>query len=1030
MIVAARRMTARIVTVALLASGLVVGGTSGDAAALVGFFDGPCRDNMPQTSYAPDPTDPDLTGDLLTDVYMYMDKARAAAGQPPLARSALLASNATGYATSGPATGNLGHGDGAERTANLPRGWRLEGENIYSGPQSSSAAHMVQMWLDSFTHRANILCPDFTHVGVGVNAPGPGQRLHVVQRFVNFPAPLDPDDRTTWLPYHLLSPIRDHRDPVYWFEPDESIPAEDASEFEREVLAAVNAARAAESLKPVVLGTATTMGSAKHVSMLASRPFDEQQRTWYRLAHDPAMMTSVVGSGTDVTELLMSHAAPVSGARFVQTLLETDESSRKQLLDPVWTHIGAQRVPEPTHQEAWYFGLRMSAYPPIPDAVPQDNHWYTSPVTLQAGERPDSTVAVIQGPGPVMLQVEEDGVWVTRNTVEVVDRFARIEYPVFPRRGTFSVRLFSPGDAPQQLDWTSETQTVTVTRATPTSTLSPPFTTTTPVGEAEVTTVAYVSHGEDVALQQLISGTWETIARLPVPENRQVAVKFPEQHAVGTASYRLVQEGHDSLERWESQIVSVESVREYPTISFDTTPETVRAGGTPAIRTLTIHVGDHAELQHMIDGAWKTIARYSGSSHPHVVSLPAQNVRMSIYRVRTTETPRYHAWTSSELAISAEEEPEPPHTDPGPIGNPASPPVPPVAKRPQASSWLTSAFTTTVGQRGRTLTARIDASGRVQLQTYTKGAWRTLKTLTVSGGTTKVHLPAPAAAGVVKYRLVSAGDARYRAWTSPTLTITVKGKRLSGPVGRHDFNLDGKDDLLTVDRKGRLVLLAGNGKGRFAKKTIGKGYKNYRHVVGTGDLSGDGASDVILVTSAGRAYLATGNGKGKLDGRKLAIGTGWRSVKDVFSPGDVNGDGYGDIVLRKSTGTAYVLHGRGDGKFSKAKKLKVKWKSYASVTQGGDYNRDGRADVLLVAKSGKVTIALGNGRGGFKNRPAGRLPRTERFALVLGNVTGDSTPDVVSLSTKGVLKLSPGSKRTLKKSRSVMSLGVGTQHLS
>jgi uncharacterized protein YkwD len=55
------------------------------------------------------------------------------------------------------------------------------GENIAYG--NVSADQMVAMWMSSPGHRANILRPEFTHLGVGVARTGSG-RVYGTQDFL------------------------------------------------------------------------------------------------------------------------------------------------------------------------------------------------------------------------------------------------------------------------------------------------------------------------------------------------------------------------------------------------------------------------------------------------------------------------------------------------------------------------------------------------------------------------------------------------------------------------------------------------------------------------------------------------------------------------------------------------------------------------------------------------------------------------------------------------------------------------------
>jgi uncharacterized protein YkwD len=67
-------------------------------------------------------------------------------------------------------------------------GW---GENIWEGSNLSAvdrealARRIMDAWMSSSGHRQNILCPDYTHLGVGVAARGP--EICATQLFATLP---------------------------------------------------------------------------------------------------------------------------------------------------------------------------------------------------------------------------------------------------------------------------------------------------------------------------------------------------------------------------------------------------------------------------------------------------------------------------------------------------------------------------------------------------------------------------------------------------------------------------------------------------------------------------------------------------------------------------------------------------------------------------------------------------------------------------------------------------------------------------
>jgi uncharacterized protein YkwD/stress response protein SCP2 len=109
------------------------------------------------------------------EVLALTNAERAAAGLPPLAGDPLLAGAAQAHSTDMVARAFYSHTspDGSEpwhRAAAAGSTRRTVGENIACGQRSP--AEVVRGWMDSPGHRANILKPAFTHLGVGFAGGG------------------------------------------------------------------------------------------------------------------------------------------------------------------------------------------------------------------------------------------------------------------------------------------------------------------------------------------------------------------------------------------------------------------------------------------------------------------------------------------------------------------------------------------------------------------------------------------------------------------------------------------------------------------------------------------------------------------------------------------------------------------------------------------------------------------------------------------------------------------------------------------
>jgi hypothetical protein len=154
-------------------------------------------------------------------------------------------------------------------------------------------------------------------------------------------------------------------------------------------------------------------------------------------------------------------------------------------------------------------------------------------------------------------------------------------------------------------------------------------------------------------------------------------------------------------------------------------------------------------------------------------------------------------------------------------------------------------------------------------------------------------------------------------------------------------------------------------------------------VASAGDVNGDGYSDVIVgsyqMTGGGKAYLYRGGPSG------LPLAASWSVTGEgsgnfgysVASAGDVNGDGYSDVIIGaygylSGTGKAYLYLGGASGLTSTAS-----WTALGEgtnhrfgvcVAPAGDVNGDGYADVIVGADrhnnfAGKAYLYLGGERG-------------------------------------------------------------------
>jgi hypothetical protein len=172
------------------------------------------------------------------------------------------------------------------------------------------------------------------------------------------------------------------------------------------------------------------------------------------------------------------------------------------------------------------------------------------------------------------------------------------------------------------------------------------------------------------------------------------------------------------------------------------------------------------------------------------------------------------------------------------------------------------------------------------------------------------------------------------------------------------------------------------------------------NVSSAGDVNGDGYSDVIVGAenytngegNEGRAFVYHGSATG------LSLTPNWTAESNqasanfgfgVSSAGDVNGDGYSDVIIgaynytngESQEGRAFVYHGSPTGLSAAANwtaesnQAGAQFGTHSGVACAGDVNGDGYSDVIVSAwffdngetDEGKVYLFYGNANGGLKN---------------------------------------------------------------
>ncbi len=193
-----------------------------------------------------------------------------------------------------------------------------------------------------------------------------------------------------------------------------------------------------------------------------------------------------------------------------------------------------------------------------------------------------------------------------------------------------------------------------------------------------------------------------------------------------------------------------------------------------------------------------------------------------------------------------------------------------------------------------------------------------------------------------------------------------------------------------------------------------------RSVAGAGDVDGDGYADVVvgapLAFSRGRAYLFVGSAGGLQDAPAWTFDSaqddeelGW----SVSGAGDVDGDGFDDVLVgaprygggEQDEGRVLLFRGSADGLGADPdwsfEPDRAASRVGETVSSAGDVDGDGYDDVIVGATGlGRVYVFLGSA-GGLGAVPDWTVDADEAGAFVgssvagAGDVDGDGYDDVI-----------------------------------
>ncbi len=240
-------------------------------------------------------------------------------------------------------------------------------------------------------------------------------------------------------------------------------------------------------------------------------------------------------------------------------------------------------------------------------------------------------------------------------------------------------------------------------------------------------------------------------------------------------------------------------------------------------------------------------------------------------------------------------------------------------------------------------------------------------------------------------------------------------QNLSTVIGGADLNGDGIPDQLGVYH-GELLLYPGTGQREFsASSQLGVDLQGTDHAFVVGDVNRDGYADVVARdTATGNLELWTDPGRSSTPTAPRVIGTGWSGMNLIAPAGDITMDGVPDILARSaSTGTLYVYPLTTTGAFKKSYVVATGMGSMTEILGVGPNDADAAPDVIARSSSGQLLLYPGNGPGLLlPPRVVRNSTSTVAQFVGSGDVDGNGTADLVARLTTGQLYLYPGAGGT------------------
>lgn len=241
-------------------------------------------------------------------------------------------------------------------------------------------------------------------------------------------------------------------------------------------------------------------------------------------------------------------------------------------------------------------------------------------------------------------------------------------------------------------------------------------------------------------------------------------------------------------------------------------------------------------------------------------------------------------------------------------------------------------------------------------------------------------------------------------WFGSTQQPTPTAPPVSGVT-----NMDASSFVLAAASDGTIWAYAFS-KGRWGPRVqIGSKAPGTTELFSAGDLDGDGHRDLVALDGSRQASRLSGTGGVGLNAKE-ALSVDFRGSILRTPAGDFDGDRVPDMFTTDSAGALWLWSGDDRGSFRKPAQVGTGWTSMNLISGGQDMTGDGVADVIARDAQGRLKLYPGDGHGGWgtaKQIGQGWQGITVMFSP--GDFDGDGIADVLARKADGSLWSYPGS---------------------